>query len=142
MSDEISYSLFDREGYLNTTPARFYVPFWDQDTGQFRRKQSRDFDGGWRWFESHEGDCLTIYNTKLHPRAYATLTRTDMVDSRLQPETLLNFTRAHAIMEHGFCVATDQLIDYIQAIVNRARREIKEEICGESSNGSHLRAVR
>lgn len=148
MSDDLSFNLFGEGGFINPTrwshtkenEARFDVPFYDHHTGEFRQKQSRDFDGGWRWFDEYEGDALCIYNVKLDRRAYFHLTRIDMVDTPLQAECLLYWAKSMVMIEHRYYTAKNWLEDHIRALARKAAIEIKKEIRGD--NQPHLHPVR
>ncbi len=148
MSTEISFQLFGDGGFINPTPwshtpdqSRFLVPFYDQASGTFLQKQSRDFDGGWRWFDEYEGCALTIYNRALHPQAYFNLTHADIVDTRLQPETLLLWAKCMVLVEHQYYVSKYWLEDHIRALARRASLDITKEIRGGNYR-SHLHPVR
>lgn len=149
MSDELSFNLFGEGGFINPTrwsharenEARFDIPFYDSYTGEFRKKQSRDFDGGWRWFDEFEGDALCIYNVKLDRRAYFHLTRTDMVGTYLQPETLLDWAKSMVMVEHHYYTTKNWLEDHIRALGRKAMIEIRKEIRGDDAS-PHLHSVR
>lgn len=152
MSDELSFNLFGDGGYINPTRwsyaetdpsrhgGRWGLAFYDSRTGQFHQKQASDFDGGWRWFDEHEGCALTIYNIKLDRRAYFNLTRIDIVGTRLTPECLLLWAKSMVAVDHNFYTAMNWLEDSIRAMAQRAAIEIKKEIRGDDS--PHLRSVR
>jgi hypothetical protein len=148
MSDVVSFNLFGQGGFINPTcwghsahiPNRFNVPFYDSFTGGFVQKQSRDFDGGWRWFDEYEGGALCIYNTKLDRRAYFHLTHTDMVDSRLQAELILYWAQSMVLVEHHYYTAKNWLEDHIRALARKAAIEIHKEIHGDTK--THLHPVR
>ncbi len=149
MSDEISFNLFGEGGFINPTrwshsereyEERMLVPYYDHHSGEFRQKQSRDFDGDWRWFEEYEASALCIYNVKLDRRAYFHLTRIDMVDSLLQPETLLYWAKSMVMVEHRYYTTKNWLEDHIRAMARRAMIEIRKEIRGDDS--PHLQAAR
>jgi hypothetical protein len=149
MSDEISFNLFGEGGFINPTrwshsptlEERFEIPFYDPWAGGFMKKQSRDFDGGWRWFDTYEGDTMCIYNTKLDRRAHWHLTRTDLVDTRLTPECLLLWVKGMVLVEHQYYTAKNWLEDHIRAMARKAMIEIKKEIHGDD-NSAHLHSVR
>lgn len=148
MSDEISFNLFGEGGFINPTrwsqapvlEERFDVPFYDHRSGSFMQKQSRDFDGGWRWFDAYDVEALTIYNVKLDKRAYFHLTQRDMVNSVLQPELLLYWAKCMVMVEHRYYTTKNWLEDHIRAMARQALIEIKKEIHGDDS--PHLHSVR
>lgn len=147
--DDVSFNLFGKEGFINPTPwgpveenkARFDIPFYDSSTGEFRQKQPRDFDGGWRWFNpSYEADALVIYNVKLDRRAHWALTATDMEDSVLPPEQLLYWVKSMVLVEHRYYTAKSWLEDHLRAVVRTTQIQIQKEIYGDDS--PHLHSVR
>lgn len=149
MSDSISFNLFGEGGFINPTPwshaqdrasNRWLIPFYDHRTGQFLRKQSTEFDGGWRWFDAYEVEALTIYNQKLDKRAYFQLTHIDMMDSRLTPECLLLWAKCMVLVDHHYYISKNWLEDHIRALARRSAIEIKKEIHGDDS--PYLHSVR
>lgn len=147
MSDEISFRLFGEGGFINPTPwsygrvaADSQLLFYDAGDGIFRRKQTRSFDGGWRWFDAYDVDALTIYNTGFDRRAYWHLTHEDLENTLLTPECLLYWVKSMVLVEHNYYTAKNWLEDHIQALSRRVEIEIKKEIRGDDS--SHLHPVR
>lgn len=157
MSDAVSFELFGEGGFINPTRwsysetdssrrgDRWTLAFYDERTGRYLQKQASDFDGGWRWFDEYEGDALCIYNTKLDRRAYFHLTRTDIVDTQLQPEVLLLWAKSMVVIDHNHYTAMNWLEDKIRAMARKAMIEIRKEIYGDEPDGpnrSHLHSVR
>lgn len=149
MSIELSFNVLGDGGFINPTPwsfaiqnARISTLFYETSTGTFSRKQTSDFDGGWRWFDAYDLEAITIYNQRLDRRAYFHLSILDVQRTRLQPEILLYWAKCMVLVEHNFYVATNWLEDSIRASARRAMIEITKEIRGEPENRSHLHPVR
>lgn len=155
MSDVVSFNLFGEGGFINPTKwsyadgpdspgraaGRWLVPFYDHWSGQFKKKQAAEFDGGWRWFEEYEAAALCIYNKLLDRRAYFLLSRTDIVGTQLQPECLLLWAKSMVLVDHHYYVSKNWLEDHIRALARRTMIEIKKEIHGDDDS-SHLHSVR
>lgn len=149
MTTEISFQLFGKGGFINPTPwsfaiqdpslgsARYAIPFYDFETRQFLQKQTRDFDGGWRWFDAYDIDALTIYNIKLDRRAYAHITHLEIENALVSPELVLLCAKSCVIVEHSYYTCREYVLDYIRALANRTRIKILEEIRGESKSRLH-----
>jgi hypothetical protein len=125
--ETVVFKLFGDAGFVNPTPwpSGIGPSVWDDSTGVWRAKQTRDFDGGWRWFDKHgDNDALMIYNVKLHKMAYYILTHEEIVDTCIGPEFILLCAKSHVLCDHNFFTARDWVIDRIRADFLKLRREI------------------
>lgn len=148
MSDTVSFNLFGEGGFINPTrwsyggdQSRFELSFYDEGSGTFRKKQGRNFDGGWRWFDRYDEMALTIYNVSLNKQAYFDLTHVALRNTRLTAECLLYWAKCMVLVEHNYHTNREMLLDHIRALSRQAMIDIKREIHGDG-NFTHLHSVR
>lgn len=127
MEHAVSFQLFGSRGFVNPThrliAGRLSTLFFDYKTQTFRHKQGESFDGAWRWFQSHEGSYLVLYNLRLHRRAHVTITDMEITEA-WSPEYLLLCKQVEVIQDSNYFQAQEQVQDAIATMIFTARQEL------------------
>lgn len=125
MEHTVSFPLFASGGFVNAT--LFSVPgpiVWDFQAGFWRAKQTREFDGGWRWYDSYTASALALYNVKLHKMAHTVISHKEIEDSANGPEFVLLCAKSRVIVDHNAFEAKEMAIDKIRADFRKLRTEL------------------
>ena len=131
MERTVSFPLFADGGFVNPTSWAAHLPpeslgpaVWDFSAGRWRAKQTREFDGGWRWYDQYDKDILVLYNVKLSRQAHTDIPHLEIEDTLVGPEFVLMCAKSRVILEHNFFTAREFLQDKIRADFLRLRREL------------------
>lgn len=124
--ETVVFPLFSDGGFVNPTPwpSGIAPQVWDFNAGYWRAKQTREYDGGWRWFPRYDSCATCIYNVKLHRMAYYNVTDQELEDTCIGPEFVLLCAKSHVMIDHNFYTARDWLHDKIRADFLKLRREL------------------
>lgn len=138
MEATVSFPLFGDGGFVNPTlwqpsypgelpPEAFGPAVWDFDYGRWRVKQTREFDGGWRWFDTYDIAALTLYNVKLDKRSFTLITHQEIENTLIGPEFVLMCAKSRVILDHNFFTARKMMADKIRSNFLKLRRELLSE---------------